>query len=293
MAPPLKVGLNIVWLEPHLQVEAAQIAEQLGFDSVWSGEHVSLPKYPESWRTYPAVAAKGPSATIADANFLPDSQFLDPLITLAAVASATKTVRLGVGIYLLALRDAMLAARMVATLDVLSGGRLDLGVGLGWNEDEYRYTGNKWSDRAKRMDEIIPAMRALFEQDTPEFHGEFFNFDPVGFQPKPIQKPFPFLIGGGSRAAERRAGYLGNGWYGPADSIPAIRQHLADAGRADEPFTFGTITLGALTLAEMEAMAEKGVQSAVVTPWPGRKVGEVGRDGFAELERYAREIGLG
>jgi probable F420-dependent oxidoreductase len=291
MAPPLKIGLNIVWVKPELQVEVSQLAEQLGFESVWSGEHVGLPKYDDWWKNYPSVLAKGEAGTIDDVSFGPDSPFLDPMVILAAIAAATKKIRLGVGIYMLPLRDAILAARMVASLDVVSGGRLDLAVGLGWSEGEYRFTNNEWKLRAKKMDETIRAMRVLFEEETPEFHGEFFNFGPLGFQPKPIQKPLPILIGGGTPPAERRAGRLGNGWHGSPDSIPAIRQHLADAGRADEPFQFSSITLGPVYAEDLAAMAEKGAHRAVVTPWL-TKVGETGREGFATLEKYAKDIGL-
>src|SRR5690349_8982793 len=148
MAPPLKMGLNIVWLKPELQIEGSQLAEQLGFESVWSGEHIGLPKYDGWWKNYPAVTAKGVAGSAADVAFGPDSQFLDPLVALGAIAGATKTVRLGVGIYILPLRNALLAAKMVATLDVISGGRLDLGVGLGWSEGEYSFTGNEFKKRA-------------------------------------------------------------------------------------------------------------------------------------------------
>jgi len=292
MAPPLKIGLNIVWMKPELQIEVSQLAEQLGFESVWSGEHIGLPKYDGWWKNYPSVLAKGEAGTVNDVSFGPDSAFLDPLIALAAISAATKTLRLGVGIYMLPLRDALLAAKMVASLDVISGGRLDLAVGLGWSEGEYAYTGNEWKKRAKKMDETIRAMRVLFEEETPEFHGEFYNFGPLGFWPKPIQKPLPILIGGGTAPAERRAGYLGNGWHGTTASIAAIRQHMADAGRAGEPFQFSSITLGPVYSDGLEAMAAQGAQRAVVTPWPDTKVGEVGREGFAALEKYAKEIGL-
>ncbi|MCK9542333.1 MAG: TIGR03619 family F420-dependent LLM class oxidoreductase [Novosphingobium sp.] len=292
MAAPLKVGLNIVWFKPELQVEAAKLGEDLGFDSIWVGEHVGLPKNDQWWRKYPTVVAKGAEGRESDVAFGPDSDFLDPMVVLGAVASVTSKVRLGIGIYMLALRDAVLAARMIATVDVLSGGRLDMAIGLGWNEDEYRFTGNDWKTRGRRTDEIIRAIRVLFEEETPEFHGEFFDFGPLGFQPKPIQKPLPILVGGGTPPAEKRAGTLGNGWHGPESSIPAIRRHMADAGRADEPFFFSTITLGPVSRGELEVMASKGAHQAVVTPWPGKRVGEVGRDGFDDLERYAREIGL-
>jgi probable F420-dependent oxidoreductase len=295
MAPPLKMGLNIVWLKPELQIEGSQLAEQLGFESVWSGEHIGLPKYEGWWKNYPAVTVKGTAGSAADVAFGPDSQFLDPLVALGAIAGATKTVRLGVGIYILPLRDALLVAKMVATLDVISGGRLDLGVGLGWSEGEYAFTGNDFKKRARKMDETIRAMRVLFEEDTPEFHGEFYNFGPLGFQPKPIQKPLPILIGGGPNpAAERRAGYLGNGWQGMVggESIARIKQHLADAGRAGEPFQFSSTALGPIYSKDLEAMAAAGAHRAVVTPWQNKGVGQVGREGFAQLEAYAKEIGL-
>lgn len=293
MAAPLKMGLNIVWVKPELQVECAVLAEQLGFDSIWSGEHICLEKQPGWWKNYPSVIALGDKGTENDVSFGPDSQFLDPLIALAAFATATKKVRLGVGIYMLALRDAVLAAKMLASLDVLSGGRIDLAVGLGWNEPEYAFTGNDWSKRGRKMDETIRAIRVLFEQETPEFHGEFYDFGPCGFEPKPIQKPMPIIIGGGSPPAERRAGRLGDGWHGPVSSIPAIKRHLAEAGRADAPFLWSSITLGPLARPELEAMAAQGADQAVVTPWANSKVGSVGREGFAVMERYAKSIGLG
>jgi len=293
MPPPLKIGLNIVWMKPELQVRTAQLAEDLGFEGAWSGEHLALPTGdPNWWRKYPTAVALGDRATEDVVNFRPRSAFVDPLIVLAAVASATKRIRLGVGIYMLPLRDAVLAARMVASLDVLSGGRLDLGVGLGWSEEEYRFTGNEFSKRGRKMDESILAIRACFERDEPEFHGEFYDFGPMGFEPKPVQRPLPILVGGGTPAAEKRAALLGNGWHGAASSIPRIKAHLAEAGRADEPFQFSSITLGPVSRDELETLAAQGVQRAVVTPWTGRKLGEIGEEGLADLERYAKQIGL-
>ena len=237
------------------------------------------------------MVAKGEQGTEKDVLFGPKSKFLDPLITLAAIAGATTKIRLGVGIYMLALRDAVLAARMIGSLDVLSNGRLDLAVGLGWSEAEYRFTGNDYKARGKKMDETIRAIRACFEMETPEFAGEFYNFGPLGFEPKPIQKPLPILIGGNSAPAERRAGRLGNGWHGPLASIPAIKAHLAEAGRADEPFQWSNITFGVLSRKELEAMKTQGATRIVVTPF-NAKVGEVGEEGLSQVEQYARDIGL-
>jgi len=285
------IGLNIVWFRPDLQVRAAKLAEDLGFESAWSGEHVGLPWFPDWWRNYPSVVAKGEAGTENDVLFGPKSKFLDPLITLAAIAGATNRIRLGVGIYMLALRDAVLAARMIGSLDVLSGGRLDLAVGLGWSEAEYDFTGNDWKSRGRKMDETIRAVRACFEMENPQFDGEFHKFGPLGFEPKPIQRPVPILIGGNTPAAERRAGCLGDGWHGPLESIPAIKAHLAAAGRSDETFQWSNITFGPLGREQLEDMAARSATRIVVTPFLA-KVGEVGEEGFAQVEQWARQVGL-
>lgn len=290
---PVKVGLNIVWARPECVVDFARAAEEMGFESVWSGEHVGLPKKPDWWKKFPGAEALGDAFTEEMVPFTPDSPFLDPMIVLAHVAAATTKVRLGIGIYMLTLRDAVLVGRTLASLDVLSGGRLDMATGLGWTEDEYRFTGNDWTTRGKRCNELIRALRVLFEEDTPEFHGEFFDFPAIGFQPKPVQRPLPIHIGGGGPPAMRRAATLGDGWYGMPDAIPEIERLRAEAGRDHLPFEYSTITLqGPIPLSQLETMADAGVHRVVVTPWPATRVGEVGLEGLADIERYAKEIGL-
>jgi probable F420-dependent oxidoreductase len=294
MAVPLKVGLNIVWIRPEHLVEFAQVAEALGYESVWSGEHVSLPVTPDWWRLFPGAEALGDAFTEEMVPFGPDSVFLDPMIVLAHLAAATTRIRLGIGIYMLTLRDAVLVGRTLASLDVLSDGRLDMATGLGWTADEYRFTGNDWATRGKRCNELIRALRVLFEEEHPEFHGEFFDFDPIGFQPKPVQRPFPIHIGGGGPPAMQRAATLGDGWYGDPTVIPELERLRAEAGRADEPFEYSTITIqGPVPRGELDALAARGVDRLVVTLWPGMKVGEVGREGLADVEGYARQLGLG
>ena len=294
MAPPLKVGLNIVWSKPELVLDYARQAEDLGFESVWSGEHVSLQQNADWWRLFPGLEALGDKATVSMVPFSPESPFLDPMVVLAQIAAVTKRVRLGIGIYMLALRDPILIGRTLASLDVMSNGRLDMAVGLGWTEDEYQFTGNDWKLRGRRMNEMIQCLRVLFEQETPEFHGEFFDFPPIGFQPKPVQRPrLPIHVGGGGPPAERRAATLGDGWYGSPMNIPSIREKLKEAGRENDPFQFSSITLqGPVPPEQLQAMADMGCHRVVVTPWPGTRVGEVGKEGFAMVERYARDIGL-
>ncbi len=291
---PVKVGLNIVWVKPADLVEFGVAAEELGYESLWSGEHVCLPMTADWWKKFPGAEALGDAFTEEMVPFGPDSIFLDPMIALAHLAAATSRVRLGIGIYMLALRDPVLVGRMIATLDVLSNGRLDLAIGLGWNEDEYRFTNNAWKTRGRRMNETIAALRSLFADEHPEFHGEFFDFPPIGFQPKPVQQPrLPIHVGGGGPPAVRRAATLGDGWYGSPMNIPEIRDELRSAGREHEPFEFSTIMLqGPVPLDQLEQMAEIGVHRVVVTPWVGTRVGEVGREGLAAVERYANDIGL-
>jgi probable F420-dependent oxidoreductase len=293
MAPPVKIGLNIVWVETPLLAEYAQLAESLGYESLWSGEHICLSTAADWWKKFPGAEMMGDAFTEDMVPFDPDSDFPDPMIVLAHLASVTTTVRLGIGIYMLALRDPVLIGKTLATLDVISGGRIDMAVGLGWTPDEYAWTGNEWERRGARMNEVIRALRVLFEDEHPEFHGEFFDFGPMGFQPKPIQRPMPIHIGGGAGPAVRRAGRLGDGWYGMPDDRPAILEELEQAGRAGAPFEFSTITLqGPMPMEELQALADIGVDRVVVTPWPGTKVGTVGREGLAAVEQYAKEIGL-
>jgi len=187
----------------------------------------------------------------------------------------------------------VLVGKTLATLDLISNGRIDVAVGLGWTPDEYRWTGNDWAARGRRMNEVIVALRTLFEEEHPEFHGTFFEFGPMGFQPKPVQRPMPIHIGGGAGPAMRRAGQLGDGWYGEATAIPAIREELEAAGRKDVPFEFSCLApFGTVPVEELEALAAQGVDRVVVTPWPDKKVGEVGREGFAIVEQYAKDLGL-
>ena len=300
MTLPIKIGLNIVWVKPECVVEFAQRAEELGFESVWSGEHICLPAGDADWwKKYPtaqAAEAAGTSFSAEDVAFAPDSLFLDPMIVLSHIAAATSRIRLGIGIYLLALRDPVLVGRTIASLDVLSGGRLDMGVGLGWSADEYQFTNNVWEKRGRRMNEMIRCLRTLFDDEHPEFHGEFFDFPPIGFQPKPTQRPrLPIHVGGGTPAAIRRAAQLGDGWYGMTGPsfLPMLREELKKAGREDDPFQISSIDLGGpLSQSRLDELVAEGVDRIVITPWPNTKVAEVGREGLDDIERYARKIGL-
>src|SRR5258707_7725860 len=173
---------------PDALVQAARAAEQAGFDSVWAGEHLILPD--------PQV----PPSPMA-----PQDQALDPLLALAWAAAHAATIRLATGIVILPQRNPVVLAKQVATLDVLSGGRVMLGVGAGYLEPEFRAVGANFAERGAVTDEYLDALRALWYDEHPEFRGRFAGFGGVDAYPRPVQRPIPLIVGGHSAPAYRRA----------------------------------------------------------------------------------------
>ena len=210
-------------------VELAQALEARGFHIMWAPEHSHIP-----------LSRKTPFVLGGD---LPKRYYdvMDPFVTLAAAASATKTIRLGTGVCLIAQRDPIQTAKLVASLDQVSGGRFVFGVGNGWNQDEMENHGTAFATRHKRARENIEAMKAIWTEAKAEYHGEFVNFDPMMAWPKPVQKPHPpILVGGAFPYSARRAVRYGDGWMPQvteaskaplSELIPRYRQMAAEAGR--------------------------------------------------------------
>jgi probable F420-dependent oxidoreductase len=236
----MKFGLALFGLSPRHYATVAAAAEQHGFESVWIPEHLVFPA--EMPATYPYTDAGFPPVT-------PATPLFDPWVVLGSIASVTERVRLGTQIYVLPLRHPLATARSVVTLDRLSGGRVTLGIGVGWLEEEFDALGQSFHDRGRRTDEILGLLRRLWTEETVEHHGEHFDFGPVRFEPKPVQKPGPPIeIGGASPAALRRAGCLGDGWIEIgahdltqlAEMLRTVEQHRRDAGREHLPFEVTT-----------------------------------------------------
>src|SRR5205823_5548102 len=195
---------------PEEVVATAQAAEAAGFDSLWAGEHVVLPD--------PQV----PPSPLA-----PEDRILDPVVTLTFLAAHTKRVLLGTGIIILPQRNPLVLAKELASLDVLSGGRLTFGVGVGYLEPEFRALGAPFEDRGAVTDEYLAAMRAIWGQAAPAYQGRHVSFAGVQAHPHPVQKPHPpIVVGGRSGMAFRRAVQQGNGWYGFALDLDATRRAL-------------------------------------------------------------------
>jgi len=209
--------------------ELAQALEARGFESVWAPEHSHIP-----------LSRKTPTPGGGDlAKHYYD--VMDPFVTLTAAAMATRTLKIGTGVCLVNQRDPIQTAKLVASIDQVSGGRFLFGIGVGWNQDEMENHGTVFATRAKLVRERVEAMKAIWTEDAAEYHGEFVNFGPMAAWPKPVQKPHPpILIGGAFPYSARRAVRYGDGWMPQATSanktpltelIPRFRQMTAEAGR--------------------------------------------------------------
>jgi len=209
--------------------------ESRGFESLWAAEHSHIP-----------LSRKSPWGGGGD---LPKQYYdvMDPFVTLTAAAAVTKKLKLGTGVCLVNQRDPIQTAKLVASIDQVSGGRFLFGVGNGWNQDEMENHGTVFASRHKLVRERIEAMKAIWTQSKAEYHGEFVNFDPMMTWPKPVQKPHPpIIVGGAFPYAARRAVRYGDGWIplagrptqhgGVFDYVPKFREMLTEAGR--DPATF-------------------------------------------------------
>ncbi|HTC12220.1 MAG TPA: LLM class F420-dependent oxidoreductase [Acetobacteraceae bacterium] len=218
----MKFGLRYCntgrFTDPTRAVELVQAGEAAGFESAWTVEHTVIPRGYQS--AYPYTAdGKLPGG---EGDFV----LPDPLIWMAYVAAATMRIHLATGILILAQHNPVVCAKQVATLDAMSGGRVLLGIGVGWLKEEFEAIGVPFEDRGRRTDEYIAAMRALWSQDVPTHHGEFVNFTDAFMRPKPVHRAVPIIIGGQTPPAARRAGRLAQGFF-PGRGVPRDLIELA------------------------------------------------------------------
>lgn len=263
----MKVGLafaSSVGLDSHSALDVCRRAEALGFESVWGGEHVVLPDQIHSRYPY-TEDGKIPAE--------PDTPIPDPLIWLAYVAAAAPTLRLGTCILIVPQRNPLVLAKELATLDQLSNGRVELGLGVGWLKEEFDALGVPWERRGARNDEYIAAMRALWSAPHVEFHGEFVDFEPATCSPRPVHNDIPIIVGGDSDVALRRAVRLADGYF-PGEGNPEELSKLlgrlrATAEAADrDPSTIAINAMFGMQMmdpaAGVEQMAELGVDRIMV-----------------------------
>ena len=226
----LKFGVSMFFTDYSMAPGAlGQALEQRGFESVWAPEHSHIP-----------VSRK---TAFPGGGDLPKRYYdaMDPFVTLTAAAAATKTLMVGTGVCLVQQRDPIQTAKLVASIDQVSGGRFLFGIGNGWNQDEMENHGTEFKSRHKRARENVEAMKEIWTKSKAEYHGEFVNFDPMMTWPKPVQKPHPpVIVGGAFPYSARRAIRYGDGWIPQAarggykeiaDMFPDFRKMCADAGR--------------------------------------------------------------
>lgn len=265
----MKFGLRYCntgrYVDPGLAVELVQAADEAGFESIWTVEHTVVPGGYES--AYP-YSPDGKMAGGRDDFDLPD-----PLIWMAFVASQTRRIRFGTGILIVPQHNPVVAAKQVATLDHLTGGRLLLGIGVGWLKEEFDAIGAPFADRGRRTDEYIEAMRELWGAERPTYHGEFVHFDAAYCRPQPVNGSVPIIVGGHSKAAAQRAGRLGDGFFpargAAAELVQLARDVAAEHGR--DPHALEITTGIGEDLSSLRLLAELGVARVLVpvAPMPG------------------------
>ncbi len=231
----MRLGLHAIGVGAGARREVidtvATAAERLGFATLWAGEHVVMVDHAESRYPY---SSDGQIAVPAGADWL------DPFVALSFAAAATRRIRVATGVLLLPEHNPVIVAKRAASLDALSGGRLVLGVGVGWSQEEFDALGIPFARRGPRANEYIEAMRVLWREDVASFAGEFVAFSGVRINPKPVhRRRIPIVVGGNSDAALRRVARVGDGWYGfnlsgvdaVGDRLTLLRELCRDAGR--------------------------------------------------------------
>jgi probable F420-dependent oxidoreductase len=261
----IKLGLFAVnsgpAVDPSVLGRLARLAEEVGYESLWAGEHVVLPD------------PQAPPSPMA-----PQDPILDPITALTYAAACTTRVRLGTGVIILPQRNPLVLAKQLASLDVLSGGRLEFGLGVGYLEPEMKAIGVPMGDRGRRSMEYLEAMQALWTMAKPAYAGTFVGFSGIDAHPRPVQQPVPIVMGGRSPAAHHRAIERAHGWYGFALTVDDTRDQLAGlvaaADRYPRPTGLGPLEIsvtprGRVDEAMIEALSDLGVHRVILVPRPG------------------------
>ena len=289
----MQIGVHLPHVGPSATrenlLEFARRMEGLGYDSLWVSDHVVIPRQYESRYPYNPAGRLG----------WEDLPLLEPLSTLLFVAGVTERVRLGTTVLVLPMRNPVLHAKIMATLDHLSGGRVILGAGVGWLKEEFDALDEPFEHRGARTDEYIAVIKNLWTKDDPSFEGRYYRLGNVACYPKPVQQPHPPIwIGGNTDPALRRAARLGDAWHG-AGSTPEevaaaaekLRAYAREAGRAPEAIAV-TVRTGLraddapdTVLERMRRYKDAGVSHVCLETSfrdPARA--------YAALERFAREV---
>jgi probable F420-dependent oxidoreductase len=254
----MEFGASIFFTDYSISPAALAVAlEERGFDSLWAAEHSHIP--------VPRITQPPGGGELAKRYY----DVMDPFVTLAVAAGATKTLKIATGICLVIQRDTIQTAKSVASLDQVSGGRFLFGIGGGWNREEIESHGTVFKTRMQKMREQMEAMKEIWTKSTASYDGEIVKVPPMMTWPKPVQKPHPpIVLGGAFPYAARRAIRYGDGWFpnassgNPEEYMPRFRQMCSEAGRDLLPVTMGGATED---LARLNRFRELGSVRTVVS----------------------------
>jgi probable F420-dependent oxidoreductase len=281
----MKFTLAISMCDPSHYLPLATAAEACGWDAVCVPEG-------GPWTKLTSIAYEG-----GERWWGPDTAFLDPFVVIPAMAAVTDRIRFYTNVLKVPIRSPLLLARAVASAAVLSGDRVALGVGLGWNRDEFEALGVDFETRGPRTDEALEVLKLLFQGGMVEFHGEYFDFPPLQQAPVP-GAAVPLYVGGDSAPALRRAARHGDGWIarapdveGVVDLLPRLDAALAAEGRDRSGFEIHAMCPNASEVAQFQRLAGAGVTDAEVWPWNRYGVSLADLAGKIEsVERFAKEV---
>lgn len=255
---PVNIGVQTV----DQMVGLARHAESCGYESVWTFEHVIVPLDYQSKYPYNATGKMGVA---------PETNLVDPLIALAAIAGATERIRLGTGVNILSQTNPLLAAKQAASLDFVSKGRFMYGVGIGWLEEEFDAMGVPFERRGARFDDYVAAMRKVWSGEVVEHESEFLSWHGFKSYPVPVQKPLPIVMGGSKGKIYERIARLGDGWYAPTGSpaelapmLEELKKVCARVGRDFASIEITTMWSGQGGREAVQAFEKIGVHRLVV-----------------------------
>jgi probable F420-dependent oxidoreductase len=279
------IGFNIGPASGADTIDVAQQAEAVGVESIWTFEHVMIPLDYQSKYPYTADGKMGVP---------PETNMIDPLIGLTAVAAATKTLRLGTGVNILPQINPLLLAKQAASLDFISSGRLMLGVGIGWLEEEFDAMGVSFKARGRRHDDYIEAMRKVWSGEVVEHESEHISWHGFKSYPVPVQDPLPIVIGGSKGKAFERIAKYAQGWYAPTADIAQLQQELgslADAcaaiGRDPSEIEVSTMWIPQAEPDSAQAFADAGVGRLIV---PMAALAGMGSSPVEQVKRFGDEV---
>ncbi|MGE0826657.1 MAG: LLM class F420-dependent oxidoreductase [Candidatus Binatia bacterium] len=287
----MRFGVHLVaagtMIEGEKIARVARRAEELGYDSLWVSDHIVFPT--ELRSAYPY----SPDGKLP---LDPSNPLLEPFTVLSYAAAVTKTIKLGTSVVIVPYRDPLVTAKIVASLDVLSGGRFIFGVGVGWLEEEFRALRQNIRDRAAQTREALLVMKSCWTQEDPQFHGQFFDFSGIKFAPKPRQKPHPPIwFGGNSMPALKRAVELGDGWHAvwetPEEVVEKskiLRELCAKAGKEfrNFPITINVNNRVPYTVENVKKYEAAGVSMMFIPRSFHADVDAI----IKNMETFAREI---